>query len=151
MTRAGAIVLARPGRSSRRSRISKATGSSTLSGPAGTSSSIPRSAPSTPSSTAPRVQFHSASSLVRDGVEPAEVKDFYPSVSAKGASDAADFAGDVDPCRFDDLGAARRILVDENVPIQTLDLLSRVLGGHEAAHIDRIKAPEAPEGLESSG
>lgn len=31
-----------------------------------------------------------------------------------------------------------KILLDENVPIQTLDLLSRVLRGHEIDHVDRI-------------
>jgi predicted nuclease of predicted toxin-antitoxin system len=32
-----------------------------------------------------------------------------------------------------------KILLDENVPIQTLDLLSRVLRGHEVDHVDRIR------------
>jgi hypothetical protein len=32
-----------------------------------------------------------------------------------------------------------KILLDENVPIQTLDLLSRVLRGHEDDHVDRIR------------
>jgi hypothetical protein len=31
-----------------------------------------------------------------------------------------------------------KILLDENVPIQTLDLLSRVLRGREIDHVDRI-------------
>jgi hypothetical protein len=31
-----------------------------------------------------------------------------------------------------------KILLDENVPIQTLDLLARVLRGHEIDHVDRI-------------
>jgi hypothetical protein len=31
-----------------------------------------------------------------------------------------------------------KILLDENVPIQTLDLLDRVLRGHEVHHVDRI-------------
>ena len=30
-----------------------------------------------------------------------------------------------------------KILLDENVPIQTLDLLSRVLRGHDVDHVDR--------------
>lgn len=32
-----------------------------------------------------------------------------------------------------------KILLDENVPIQTLDLLSRVLRGHDVDHVDRIR------------
>ena len=32
-----------------------------------------------------------------------------------------------------------KVLLDENVPIQTLDLLSRVLRTHEIHHVDRIK------------
>lgn len=32
-----------------------------------------------------------------------------------------------------------KILLDENVPIQTLDLLSRVMRGHSIDHVDKIK------------
>jgi hypothetical protein len=32
-----------------------------------------------------------------------------------------------------------KLLLDENVPIQTLDLLGRVLRGHEIDHVDRIR------------
>jgi hypothetical protein len=32
-----------------------------------------------------------------------------------------------------------KLLLDENVPLQTLDLLSRVLRGHEVDHVDRIR------------
>lgn len=32
-----------------------------------------------------------------------------------------------------------KILLDENVPIQTLDLLGRVLRGHAIDHVDAIK------------
>jgi uncharacterized protein (DUF433 family)/DNA-binding transcriptional MerR regulator len=39
-----------------------------------------------------RLQFDLVSSLVEDGVPPAEVRDFYPAVSAAAAVDAADFA-----------------------------------------------------------
>ena len=39
-----------------------------------------------------RVQFDLVSSLVDDGVPPAEIKDFYPSVSAAAAKDATSFA-----------------------------------------------------------
>ena len=53
-----------------------------------------------------RVQFDLVSSLVNDGVGPAEIKDFYPSVSTPGAIDAADFADEVDRYRSGDLGVA---------------------------------------------
>jgi uncharacterized protein (DUF433 family)/DNA-binding transcriptional MerR regulator len=39
-----------------------------------------------------RLQFDLIASLVHDGVPPGEVKNFYPSVSAAAARDAADFA-----------------------------------------------------------
>jgi uncharacterized protein (DUF433 family) len=39
-----------------------------------------------------RLQFDLVSSLVEDGVPPTEIRDFYPSVSAAAARDAADFA-----------------------------------------------------------
>jgi hypothetical protein len=32
-----------------------------------------------------------------------------------------------------------KLLLDENVPIQALDLLGRVLRGHEISHVDRIR------------
>lgn len=53
-----------------------------------------------------RVAFDSVASLVRDGVGPAEIKGFYPSVSAAGARDATDFADEVDRYRSGDLGVA---------------------------------------------
>lgn len=53
-----------------------------------------------------RVQFDVVASLVRDGIGPGEIKDFYPSVSAPGARDAADFADEVDRYRDGELGAA---------------------------------------------
>jgi uncharacterized protein (DUF433 family) len=43
-----------------------------------------------------RVPFELVAGLVRDGVEPREVADFYPSVSAAAARDAVDFADYVD-------------------------------------------------------
>ncbi|RIV34115.1 DUF433 domain-containing protein [Micromonospora radicis] len=43
-----------------------------------------------------RVPFEIIAGLVRDGVEPEEVADFYPSVSAEAARDAVDFADYVD-------------------------------------------------------
>lgn len=39
-----------------------------------------------------RLQFDVVASLVQDGVPPAEIKEFYPSVSAAAARDATDFA-----------------------------------------------------------
>jgi uncharacterized protein (DUF433 family) len=39
-----------------------------------------------------RLEFDLVASLVEDGVAPAEVKQFYPSVSAAAARDASDFA-----------------------------------------------------------
>lgn len=53
-----------------------------------------------------RVQFDLVASLVHDGVDPSDIRDFYPSVSAKGAADAADFAVEVDRYRHGRLGAA---------------------------------------------
>lgn len=53
-----------------------------------------------------RVEFDLVASLVRDGVDPRDVRDFYPSVSTKGAADAADFADEVDRYRYGELGAA---------------------------------------------
>lgn len=53
-----------------------------------------------------RVEFDLVSTLVRDGVDPNEISDFYPSVSAKGAIDATDFADEVDRYRCGTLGAA---------------------------------------------
>lgn len=46
-----------------------------------------------------RVEYDVVASLVRDGVSPAAVGDFYPSVSAEGATDATDFADEVDRYR----------------------------------------------------
>lgn len=46
-----------------------------------------------------RVPFEAVASLVRDGVRPAEIVHFYPSVGAAAASDAADFAEYVDHYR----------------------------------------------------
>jgi uncharacterized protein (DUF433 family)/DNA-binding transcriptional MerR regulator len=51
-----------------------------------------------------RVPFELVASLVRDGVPPEKVADFYPSVTAAAARDAADFADYVDQ-------AARRRVV----------------------------------------
>lgn len=53
-----------------------------------------------------RVDYDLVASLVRDGVDPSAVSDFYPSVSTKGAADAADFADEVDRYRHGELGAA---------------------------------------------
>ena len=69
-----------------------------------------------------RVAFDSVASLVRDGVSPAEIK-LYPSVSAAGARERSS-----SPTRSTVTSRAasgrRGTLLDENVWIQTLDLLA---------------------------
>lgn len=47
-----------------------------------------------------RVDFDIVAALVHDGVDPEDVRDFYPSVSSRGAADAADFADEVDRYRL---------------------------------------------------
>jgi uncharacterized protein (DUF433 family)/DNA-binding transcriptional MerR regulator len=46
-----------------------------------------------------RIEFDLVSSLVRDGVRPAEIAEFYPAVTEAAALDAADFADLVDAYR----------------------------------------------------
>jgi uncharacterized protein (DUF433 family)/DNA-binding transcriptional MerR regulator len=53
-----------------------------------------------------RVEFDLVASLVREGLDPEEIPLIYPSVSADGAIDAADFAAEVDRYRKGELGAA---------------------------------------------
>jgi uncharacterized protein (DUF433 family)/DNA-binding transcriptional MerR regulator len=53
-----------------------------------------------------RVEFDLVASLVRDGVDPSEISEIYPSVSTEGAADAVDFATEVARYRDGELGAA---------------------------------------------
>jgi uncharacterized protein (DUF433 family) len=46
-----------------------------------------------------RIQFDLVAALVNDGVDPEEVSDFYPSVTAAAARDAVSFAGIAADCR----------------------------------------------------
>lgn len=53
-----------------------------------------------------RIEFDLVSSLVRDGLPPAEVSDFYPAVTAAAARDAVEFADLVDAYRSGSVAAA---------------------------------------------
>jgi hypothetical protein len=80
-----------------------------------------------------RVDFNLVASLMRDGIDPTDVQDFLSLGLAPGCRRRGRFRR---RSRSVPLWWARscvKILLDENVPIQTLDRLSRMLRGSFAS------------------
>lgn len=94
-----------------------------------------------------RVPYDMVASLLEDEVTAEEVAGFYPAVSADAARGALAFARYVDGYRSRSaLDRAMKLLLDEDVPVQLVEPLRRLLRGHQVDHVRRswVEGEEGP-------
>ncbi len=84
-----------------------------------------------------RVPSADVAALVRDGVPPEQISDYYPAVSAEAARDAADFADYVDSYGDRPARGSRllKLLLDENVPRPMAEIIRILLKQHVIDHV----------------